>query len=102
MRKPAAVCPHCHKPVKALIITWRQMEVLMGIMAGKELKEIAYTFKRSVRTIEEHQTDLYQITGTRNVAGLIEWAQESGFTFEQAREYWAEWHEGKDAPERSR
>lgn len=91
MNKPAAICPHCRKPVKALPITWRQMETLMGIMAGYEVKEIAHEMEVAVKTVERHVSDLYLITGTRNTAGLIEWAQVNGFTFEQAKTYWAEW-----------
>ena len=80
-RKPAAVCPHCHKPVKALPITWRMMEVLQGILAQKTTKEIAYEMGISVVTAESNRTKLFRAAGVENVVGLVKWALEEGFTF---------------------
>jgi DNA-binding CsgD family transcriptional regulator len=81
--KPAAICPHCRRPVKALQMTWREMETLEGILAQKSTKEIAYKMCISVKTVESFRNGLFEKTGADNIVGLVKWALEQGFEFAQ-------------------
>lgn len=81
--KPTAVCPHCRRPVKALPLTWRMLEVLEGLLAGKNCKEIAYDLGVGLKTIESCRAKLYEATGTKNLVSLVRWALENGFQFDR-------------------
>ena len=80
-RKPAAICPHCRRPVKALPISWREMEVLQAIMGGKEIKEIAFDFEVCEQTVQGQRRRLMEVAGVDNNVKLVRWALEQGFEF---------------------
>lgn len=80
--KPVAICPRCRCTVPATPISWRMMQVLKGLMAEKNVKEIAHALGIGVKTAESHRAKLYEATGVDNLVGLIRWALEQGFEFD--------------------
>ncbi len=81
--RPIAVCPHCRRPVKALPLSYRMMQVLKGLLAEKNCKEIAYDLRVGIKTVEFHRAKLYEAAGVDNLVGLVRWALEQGFEFEE-------------------
>ncbi len=59
-------------------LTSRQREVLRLIAQGKRMKEIAAELKISVRTVEDHKTQLLDALDARNTADLIKYAVREG------------------------
>jgi DNA-binding NarL/FixJ family response regulator len=56
----------------------RQLEVLHLIGQGKRMKEIAAQLKISVRTVEDHKSQLLAATGAKSTADLIKFAVKRG------------------------
>ena len=63
-------------PVDAL--SGRQREILQLIAEGRSIKEIAFTLKLSVKTVETHRTQLMQRLAIHDVAGLVRYAMRAG------------------------
>jgi len=59
-------------------LTSRQSEVLQLIAEGHPNREIASTLNISVKTVENHRTNLMQILGLNNTAELIQYAIRNG------------------------
>lgn len=59
-------------------LTSRQREVLRLIAQGKRMKEIAAELKISVRTVEDHKTQLLDAIDAKNTADLIKYAVRQG------------------------
>ena len=55
-------------------LTPRQREVLQLIAEGHSTKEIAFTLKVSVKTVESHRTELMERLNIHDVAGLVRYA----------------------------
>ncbi len=55
-------------------LTPRQREILQLIAEGKSTKEIAFTLKVSVKTVETHRGALMERLGIHDVAGLVLYA----------------------------
>jgi two-component system, NarL family, response regulator NreC len=55
-------------------LTSRQREVLLLIAQGKRMKEIAADLKISVRTVEDHKSQLLHALGAKNTADLVKFA----------------------------
>ena len=60
------------------LLTSRQREVLVLIAQGKRMKEIAATLKISVRTVEDHKSQLLDALGAKNTADLVKFAVRQG------------------------
>ena len=58
----------------------REREILKLIAGGMTTKEIAARLFISVPTVETHRARLLAKTGTRNVAGLVRFAMDSGLS----------------------
>ena len=59
-------------------LTSRQREILRLVAQGKRMKEIAADLKISVRTVEDHKSQLLQVLGVKNTADLIRFAVKQG------------------------
>jgi two-component system, NarL family, response regulator NreC len=59
-------------------LTSRQREVLLLIAQGKRMKEIAAHLKISVRTVEDHKSQLLQVLGAKTTADLVKFAVKQG------------------------
>lgn len=55
-------------------LTPRQREILQLIAEGRSTKEIAFTLKVSVKTVETHRAALMERLGIHDVAGLVVFA----------------------------
>jgi DNA-binding NarL/FixJ family response regulator len=62
----------------AELLTARQREVLSLIAAGKSTKEVAFSLKLSVKTIETHRAQIMERLGIRDVPGLVRYALRTG------------------------
>ena len=62
------------KPTQIQHLTPRQRQVLHLISEGKNVKEIAFELKLSVKTVESHRTELMERLGIPNAAALIRYA----------------------------
>ncbi|MGA9852095.1 MAG: response regulator transcription factor [Gammaproteobacteria bacterium] len=62
------------KPGQAQHLTPRQRQILHLISEGKNVKQIAFELKLSVKTVESHRTELMQRLGIPNAAALIRYA----------------------------
>jgi two-component system, NarL family, response regulator NreC len=60
------------------LLTSRQREILRMLAQGKRMKEIATELKLSVRTIEDHKSQLLQALGVNSTADLIKFAIKHG------------------------
>ena len=60
------------------LLTSRQREVLLLIAQGKRMKEIAAHLKISVRTVEDHKSQLLQVLGAKTTADLVKFAVKQG------------------------
>ncbi len=63
-------------------LTSRQLEVLRLIAVGKRMKDIAAELKISVRTVEDHKSQLMQTLGLSNNAELVRFALKCGLISE--------------------
>jgi two-component system, NarL family, response regulator NreC len=59
-------------------LTSRQREVLQLIAQGKRMKEIAAELALSVRTVEDHKTQLLLTLGVKTTADLVKFAVKQG------------------------
>ncbi|RJT26613.1 DNA-binding response regulator [Mesorhizobium waimense] len=59
-------------------LTSRQREILGLIAQGKRMKEIAGDLKISVRTVEDHKSQLLHVLGAKRTADLIRFAVKQG------------------------
>jgi DNA-binding NarL/FixJ family response regulator len=59
-------------------LTSRQREVLQLIAQGKRMKEIAADLKISVRTVEDHKSQLLLALGVKSTADLVKFAMKRG------------------------
>jgi two-component system, NarL family, response regulator NreC len=59
-------------------LTSRQREVLQLIAQGKRMKEIAADLKISVRTVEDHKSQLLVALGVKSTADLVRFAVKHG------------------------
>jgi two-component system, LuxR family, response regulator FixJ len=59
-------------------LTKREVEVALGLKAGRSNKLIAFDLGVSVRTIEMHRAHVMTKTGQKHVAGLIQLVVDSG------------------------
>lgn len=59
-------------------LTPRQREILQLIAEGHSTKEIAYTLKLSVKTVETHRAQLMERLQIYDVAGLVRYAMRVG------------------------
>ncbi|MFD1987406.1 response regulator [Mesorhizobium newzealandense] len=59
-------------------LTSRQREILRMIAQGKRMKEIAADLKISVRTVEDHKSQLLHALGVQSTADLIRYAVKQG------------------------
>jgi DNA-binding NarL/FixJ family response regulator len=51
---------------------------LLLIAQGKRMKEIATRLKISVRTVEDHKSQLLQVLGAKTTADLVKFAVKQG------------------------
>jgi DNA-binding NarL/FixJ family response regulator len=63
-------------------LTPRQREILRLVAQGKRMKEIAADLKISVRTVEDHKSQLLHVLGVKSTADLIRYAVKQGLTFD--------------------
>lgn len=73
--------PHraSQRPVRLVVnLTARETQILKLITDGLTTKEIAARLFISVPTVETHRGSLFKKTGSRNVAGLVRFAIETG------------------------
>ncbi|MDB5422309.1 MAG: response regulator [Brevundimonas sp.] len=63
---------------KLSVLSPRERDVLIGVVAGKLNKVIAYEFDISTRTVEIYRANLMTKTGARNMAGLMRIALAAG------------------------
>lgn len=75
--RPQRVAQRAHLAVS---LTTRERQVLPLIAGGLTTKEIAAQLFISIATVETHRANLLTKTGARNVAGLVRFAMEAGFT----------------------
>jgi len=73
-----AICPHCHRVVKTLALTYQQWEVAKRLIAGEACAKIAHDLFVSTRTIESHRHKILEVLGVKNIAQLIRWANDNG------------------------
>ena len=66
------------KPNRSGDLTDRETEVLVHICKGLSNKEIADTLFLSKRTVDKHRENLLVKTGSKNTAGLVMYAIQSG------------------------
>jgi DNA-binding NarL/FixJ family response regulator len=59
-------------------LTPRQREILLLIAQGKRMKEIAADLKISVRTVEDHKSQLLNALGVKSTADLVKFAVRQG------------------------
>lgn len=59
-------------------LTPRQREILQLIAEGKNTKEIAFTLKVSVKTVESHRAQLMDRLKIYDIAGLVRYAMRTG------------------------
>lgn len=59
-------------------LTSRQREILQLVAQGKRMKEIAAHLKISVRTVEDHKSQLLHVLGVKSTADLIRFAVKQG------------------------
>jgi DNA-binding NarL/FixJ family response regulator len=59
-------------------LTSRQREVLQLIARGKRMKEIAADLKLSIRTVEDHKSQLLDALGLKTTAELVKYAVRHG------------------------
>ncbi|PAP93042.1 hypothetical protein CIT31_23265 [Mesorhizobium wenxiniae] len=59
-------------------LTVRQREILRMVAQGKRMKEIAAELKISVRTVEDHKSQLLHVLGVKTTADLIRFAVKQG------------------------
>ena len=59
-------------------LTSRQRQLLLLIAQGKRMKEIAAHLKISVRTVEDHKSQLLQVLGAKTTADLVKFAVKQG------------------------
>lgn len=59
-------------------LTSRQREVLQLIARGKRMKEIAADLKLSIRTVEDHKSQLLDALGVKTTAELVKYAVRHG------------------------
>ena len=64
----------------ASVLTKREREVLKLLVEGKNVKEIAYSFNLSVKTIEAHRQNIMGKLDIHNVAALTKYAIREGLT----------------------
>lgn len=62
------------------ILTKTEMNILREILTGKSNKRIAYGFKRSVRTVEDHRAHIMHKLGVDNIVDLTRKAMQYGIT----------------------
>lgn len=67
----------------AATLTKREREVLKLIAEGKNMKEIAYSFNLSVKTIEAHRQHIMEKLDLHNIAALTKYAIREGLTTEE-------------------
>jgi len=61
-------------------LTIREREILKEIVGGLSSKEISEKLFISKRTVDNHRNSIMAKTGSRNLAGLIQFAQNSNLT----------------------
>lgn len=61
-----------------LHLTSRQREILRLVAQGKRMKEIAADLNISVRTVEDHKSQLLHVLGVKSTADLIRFAVKQG------------------------
>ena len=59
-------------------LTSRQRDILRLVAQGKRMKEIAADLKISVRTVEDHKSQLLHVLGVKSTADLIRFAVKQG------------------------
>ncbi len=62
------------------ILTKTEMNILREILTGKSNKRIAYSLKRSVRTVEDHRAHIMHKFGVDNIVDLTRKAMQYGIT----------------------
>jgi len=67
-----------HKSSPLEQLTPRQREILQLIAEGQSTKEIAFTLKLSVKTVETHRAQLMERLEIYDVAGLVRYAMRVG------------------------
>jgi DNA-binding NarL/FixJ family response regulator len=60
------------------IVDWtdQRRDVLCLLLHGHDRQEVALQVKRSVRTVDWHIANLYQVTGVRSIGELHAWARD--------------------------
>ena len=69
---------HAHASSRLSVLTPREREVMLLLVAGNTNKEIAAKLDLSTRTIETHRGRVMEKTGVQSVAELVELAISSG------------------------
>ena len=69
---------HAHASSRLSVLTPREREVMLLLVAGNTNKEIAAKLDLSTRTIETHRGRVMDKTGVQSVAELVELAISSG------------------------
>jgi len=70
-------------PSISTLLSNREKEVLQLIAEGKNVKEIAFAFKLSVKTIETHRQHIMEKLDLHNIAALTKYAIREGLTSEE-------------------
>jgi DNA-binding NarL/FixJ family response regulator len=61
-----------------VVLTTRQVQILVLIANGQSTKEIADTLGISSKTVACHRSNIMHLLGIREVAGLVRYAVRSG------------------------
>lgn len=59
-------------------LTPKQTAILIGIVSGRSVKQIAYENNLSVKTIETHRTNIMDRLKIRHIPGLVVYAIKTG------------------------
>jgi DNA-binding NarL/FixJ family response regulator len=70
-------------PSVSTLLSNREKEVLQLIAEGKNVKEIAFAFNLSVKTIETHRQHIMEKLDLHNIAALTKYAIREGLTSEE-------------------
>lgn len=70
---------HAHL-ADSLVLSKREVEVLIHICAGHKNKEIAEILKISVNTVDYHRNNIFEKSGAENIVQLVKYAIKNGLT----------------------
>ena len=69
-----------HDPQAPLLLTSREREVLLLILTGMRMKEVAAQLNLDTRTVDTYKSGLMHKLGVRHLVGLVKLAIRMGWT----------------------